>query len=188
MDKKPVKEEPNVRPIIYSDTDFTVVQSDSVSNNAALLKNKIVMLGTLNEEADMHITPIGKMAGMKIQAYSVLSYLQHRKIVEMSTLTSIILTFLLCYFSAIIGDKIIKKFKVMFLYWLELYYFLIASLMVWIGFICFVRYNYNINLLYPLIGIALVEQARKHYIWIIKMITIHTKWKWVRHSIYYNPS
>lgn len=182
--RKPHREEPNERIIVYGNTDFPVVQCDEVARFAPLLRDKIVILGTESTEEDSHISPVGKMAGMRIQAYSIKSYLYHDNIVQMSRLASVLLALVLCYVSAWMGYLIYKLPQPTALYVVKLYYFALAALLAWVSFICFVKFDYNVNLLYPLLGIALVEEARLHYKWMISMLQTHTRWKWPRRSIY----
>ena len=67
--KKPTKEPINERTIVYGNTDFPVISCHEVKCFSKLLKDKLVILGTISTEEDSHISPIGKMPGMKIQAY-----------------------------------------------------------------------------------------------------------------------
>jgi CHASE2 domain-containing sensor protein len=183
---KPQKESVNNRYIVYSNTDFPVVSCDSILANRNLLKDRIVMIGTLQEEADMHLTPVGKMPGMKILAYSALSYIDHRNIQTIDLWKSILLLFVVCYISAFIGFRIIHRFPETNSLLLNIYYFCMAALLVWVGFISFVKFDYEINLLYPLLGLALVEPARMHYKWIIRIMKTKTKWGFPTKSIYYD--
>lgn len=182
---QPKPESPKERTIIYANTDFPVVPCDSVKQNVALLKNRIVFLGAMREEADMHISPLGKTPGMKILAYSTLSAIHHRHIIQSSTPFCVFLTFIICYMSAFFGYKIGIWRPNSKLYWLKFYYFIVMALLVWAGFILFVRWGYNLSLLLPLLGLALVETARLHYKWIIMMLARHTHWNFIKHSIYY---
>ena len=180
---EPKKEELNLTQIIYNDKDFLVIPYDSVMQNAKFIKNRIVYLGAMNEEADMHFSPIGKLSGVKIQAYATQTLLNHRVIRQMSTLTSIIFTFLLCYFSCIFveylrchtiksDDRLVERYKNMFPKELQLervrrvigtYYMLLPIILVFISFLVFVSFGYNIQLLLPLAGIALCEKVKLSY-------------------------
>ncbi|MBO5186735.1 MAG: CHASE2 domain-containing protein [Prevotella sp.] len=181
---KPSAEEPNERIIVYGNTDFPVVQYDEVAQNSSMLKDKIVILGTISSEEDSHVTPIGKMAGMKIQAYSIQSYLEHRTINQMSLGMSLFIAFLLCYLSAWVGYMISRTPPPACLYTQKFYYCAMAALLAWISFICFVKFGYNVNLLYPLLGMALVEEARLHYKWIVATFQSSSRWRFADRSIY----
>lgn len=185
MGKQPKSEDKTQRLIIYSNTDFPVINCDSVAEQASLMKDKIVILGALNEEADMHITPIGKEAGMKVQAFSILSYMEHPSVRNMGKITSLILAFFLCLFCAWVGWHIRKRFPVTYSYVLKLFYFLLAAVLVWLSFLSFVYLDYEADLLYPLLGIALVEEARIQYAFLIRGPLRKYKQKLAEKSTYY---
>lgn len=67
---QPTEQTPKQRNIEYSHTDFFTISHRDVMKYRNVIKDKIVILGTINEEADTHITPLGKMPGMKIQAFA----------------------------------------------------------------------------------------------------------------------
>ena len=181
---KPHPQEPNQRPIIYGDTDFPIVGAHDVKESAKLLKDKIVLLGTISSEEDAHITPIGKMAGMKIQAFSIFSLIKNRQVTQMSVWTSLLLAFLLCYLSAWVGYWMFKWIPKLAINILNFYYFFLAAFLVWIAFLCWVHLQYNVNLLYPLLGIALVEKGRSYYGGLVKLLYMKKKWKFLEYSLY----
>ena len=152
--EKPHEQDINERLIVYGDTDFPVINFKDVKEYADLLKDKIVLLGTFSNEEDAHFTPMGKMPGMKLQAYSMLSYIQNRNIQDLPVWFSILLAFIICYFSSWIN------------YWVPRYL------------------QCNINLLYPLAGIALIETARPIYEDSARIMCNKFHWKIFKHSIY----
>lgn len=180
----PHEQDVNERLIVYGDTDFPVINFKDVKEYADLLKDKIVLLGTYSDEEDAHFTPLGKMPGMKIQAYSMLSYIQNRNIQDVPKWFSILLAFILCYFSSWIIYWVPLLWPKVDSYIISGYYFMVAALLVWASFLSFMHLQYNINLLYPLAGIALIETARPLYEDSIRLI--YNKWHWriFKHSIY----
>jgi hypothetical protein len=54
-----------------------------------------------------------------------------------------------------------------------------------------VKYDYDISLLLPLLGVAFIERARIHYMWFIDYCTIHPQWKrlyaFAQKSLYFKP-
>ena len=179
-------EEKNVdqRLIVYDDTDFLAITSDKILENKNLLKDKLVILGTLEEEADMHISPIGKLPGMKILAYSALTFMNHRNISSMGFFTSLVMAFFVCFFCAWAGHKIRKKYLNITSYVLKFFYFFVTAFLVWMAFLVFVHLDYDINLIYSLLGLALVEEGRLQYSSLVKTLCKRTKWKFIRKSIY----
>lgn len=174
------------RLIVYDDTDFLVITSDKILENKNLLKDKLVIIGALEEEADMHITPIGKLSGVKILAYSAMTFMNHKEIRSMGKYTSLLAAFFVCMFCAWAGQKIRKKFSNVTSYVLKFFYFFFTAFLVWLAFISFVHFDYDVDLLYPLLGLALVEEGRLQYSSLVKTLCKHTKLKFVKRSIYNN--
>ena len=171
------------RLIVFEDSLLTI-SSDKILEYKKLLKDKLVILGNYNEEADMHITPIGKLSGMKILGYSAMTFMNHKEIRSMSKSTSLLTAFVICLICAWIGHKIRKKYTNFSSYILKLFYFIFAAILVWIAFISFVHFDYDIYLLYPLLGLALVEEGRLQYSYLVKILCKHTKWNFIKKSIY----
>ena len=94
------------------------------------------------------------------------------------------MSLLLCYISAWAGWKITLRFPNTFSHVKKLYYFLLLALLVWLGFVCFVRFNYNLSLLLPMLGVSLVEEARNLWRWLISYLSAHDKWEPAKKSIY----
>lgn len=184
MGIKPVEKDTDQRLIIYDDTEFLSINYNQIRAYKNLLKDKLVIVGTMKEEADMHITPIGKLPGMKIQAYSVSTFINHGEITRMSRSSALFMAFLVCLFCAWAGQKIADWFSNLTSYVLKFFYFFLAGFLVWLAFIAFVHFDYEIDLLYPLLGMALVEEGRLHYSSLIKVLCKKTKWKFIQKSIY----
>ncbi len=173
-----------MRVVVYNNTPFTELHHSDVKKHSQMLKGKIVILGTMHEESDMHITPLGKMPGMKVLAYAIQSYMEHPDVKEMSFPGSLLFSFLMAYFSAWMGVMITRRFPNTYLHVLKVYYFVIMALLVWVGFICFVKFSYNLKLIYPLLSIALVEESRHLYKWLIISLSKRGKPEIVKKSIY----
>jgi hypothetical protein len=191
MGKEPTAEKNNKRTILYSNVEFPIVRYDSIMQNKALIKGKLAMVGTITEEADMHFTPVGKMPGMKTVAYAAETYIDHHEISSMSNTISWILTIFVCLIAAYAGYLTRKHSPRFFIYWNKLVYLVISVVFAWIGFICFVKHDYDISLLLPLLGVAFIERARIHYMWFIDYCTIHPQWKrlyaFASKSLYFKP-
>lgn len=171
--------QPRERIIAFNNVQFPVVRYDSIAQLKGLLTGKIVFVGAVHEESDMHITPIGKRPGTEIQAHIMQTCISHPHIKTTGTWFSVCLAALLCLLSAWIGHKIQKRFPLMYLYWLQGYYFLLSALLVWIGFICYVKFDLYIKMTIPFVAMALVEQARLHYKWLISYGKAHPEKKWL---------
>ena len=59
------------QPINYRAVKFRTVSPDDIEEQADFLEGKIVLVGAVREESDMHPSPLGKTPGVIIQAHSV---------------------------------------------------------------------------------------------------------------------
>lgn len=166
------------------DVKFPVIRADSIQYWKGMIKGRIVLLGCMHEEADTHFTPLGKMAGVEIQAYSVLTQLNHRELVQMSTGLGVFLGFVVSYITAIVCFIISRRLKKIQYIMIKVFLFIEMALLVWLGFYCYVHFNYNINLLYPLLAVAMTETARFYYANLILYLRSKKGFFRVRNTIY----
>ncbi len=159
--------------INYSPENFTVIPFDKVYENRKLIKGKIVLVGTMTEEQDMHLTPLGKMPGVEIQAYSLLTLLEHKDISYLSTAASIIIGFLLCYVYELLFALVAlfvqtrkESWRIFFsdsrilLNLLSIVYVSVISLL---SYFIFEKYNIYIDMVIVLIMVAFVGLSRRLY-------------------------
>ena len=90
--------------INYRNVEFPVVKWNEIAENSELIEGHIVLVGTMAEEQDMHMTPLGKMPGLKIQAYSVLTLLEHKGIRKLPLWLNLLFAFIACYILEICFD------------------------------------------------------------------------------------
>ncbi len=158
--------------INFSPTYFHVVPYDAVLENRDLIEDRLVLIGAMKEENDMHYTPQGKIAGVELLAYGTQTLLRQTEIKTAPTWLVLLLSFLLTLITAIWLDKY-KKFtsrkKNLFnvLLSTSLIKGLIlcawVSIIVWITFILFCKYNYSISLAYGLSAIAFIYMGENLY-------------------------
>lgn len=146
--------------IDYTPTMFPEIDHSKIAENKDLIKGRIVLIGCTHEEADMHYTPLGKMNGTELQAYMIQTQLNHKKMSDMSLWTCILWGIIMCYIVVAIQIWVPKHFRNYGTLILDLINFLLMALWAWIGFYTYIKYNYYINLLYPLLGIALASMGR----------------------------
>lgn len=159
--------------INYKPTHIPVVPFDSLQQNKNLIKDKIVLIGTLTEEQDMHLTPLGKMAGIEIQAYSLLTVLDHSDIYFLSLTDSVVIGLLLCYLYAICFDLTARfvnsrraKLRIFLTesrIHLTLLSIMYVSAVSFFAFLIFERCNIYINMVIVLAMIAFVGLGRRLY-------------------------
>lgn len=160
--------------INYSPVAFRVIPFDKVYVNRSLLKNKIVLVGTMTEEQDMHLTPLGKMPGVEIQAYSLLTLLEHKDIVYVSTVASIVIGFILCYIYELLfslvaifvktrGEKtriFLTESRIM----LNLLSFIYIPGISLLSYFLFAKWNIYVDMVIVLVMVAFVGLSRRIYI------------------------
>lgn len=184
--RKSQKEDVNERLIMYEDVDFCTINCDSVRQNADKLKGKIVILGTITEEADMHFTPLGKMPGVKVVAYSIRTYLRGNEIKWLGKFYCLLIALLVWLFAAWVDYWIEQRHPIMFAILAKICNFFIGASLIWLSFELYCRYNYYINLLYTLLGLAIVEDVREMYSGVIKWLQKKTGWIIFKKSLYAN--
>lgn len=165
--------------INYGDVDFRVIPYDSIFENRDLIEGSIVIIGTMNEERDMHNTPLGKMAGAKIQAYSLLTLLEHRQVHQIPDIICWIIAYLLCYLLEISIDifyqiskahpnsvfqTFIREANIISIVFL----FVFEVLACWAFYILFIKENLLMGGGVILATIVLTCEARDIYMAIIK--------------------
>ena len=182
--RQPIEEIINERTIMYMNVVFDSLKSTEVMQHKEMLKDKLVLLGAKNEEADMHFSPIGKKSGMEVIAYSILSYLNHDETTKMSEGTSLLLTFILCFIAAWMGYKIERWNSVFFPILAKIFNFGLVVVLIGIALYLFVDYNYYVDLPYPLLGLAFTEDIRELYAGIIKWAVGKKKIAFLKSSIY----
>lgn len=168
--------------INYSPEAFSVIPFDKVYENRSKIKDKIVLVGTMTEEQDMHLTPLGKMPGIEIQAYSLLTLLEHKDIVYASTVTSILIGLMICYiyellFAAIAVFVQSRKARLrtflsesrIMLNLLSIFYVSGISLL---SYLVFERFNIYVDMVIVLLMVAFVGLSRRLYYATIKAIKI----------------
>lgn len=180
--------------INYRNVKFPVVKFDEIQEKADLIDGHIVLIGTMTEEQDMHMTPLGKMPGIEVQAYSLLTLLEHKDLQELPLWLSILITFVLCYLLEITIDAVPRcvekstKIPIVFLRESGLITALLLLLWVivvtWFMFYSFTRWNVIIDGGVLLASMALVCEGRELIEATIKTLSTKYNWKYLQNSIF----
>lgn len=158
--------------INFSPKYYRVVPYDSIFENRDLIEDHLVLIGAMKEEGDMHYTPQGKIAGVELLAYAAETMLMQSEIKHASTGVTIIVSFFVVFFSVILLSKYKdfttkKKTLGHVLLSTSLVRGLLVcgwvSVIVWITFLLFCRYNYSISLVIAMSAIALIYMATNLY-------------------------
>lgn len=179
VDSKTISDNGKDLLINYRNVDFKVIPYDQIEENRNLLEGSIVIIGTMHEEQDMHNTPLGKMAGSKIQAYSLLTLLEHRQIHHIPDIICWIIAFLLCYLLEVAVDIFYQIFKThpysVFQTFIReanivsiVFLFVFEVLSCWVFYILFIKGNLLMSGGIILASLVLTCEARDIYMALIK--------------------
>lgn len=179
----------NYKPIV-----FPTISYKDIHKNKELIEGHIVLVGTMTEEQDMHLSPLGKMPGLEIQAYSTLTLLEHKEIKHLSRATNVIIAFVICYlFELILGllaiaitksspaHKIFMSeskipIRIVSLLWI--------TLVTFASFFIFTNYSIYIDTVIIITLLALIVEGRRLYGAIIKAWSVNHKSKFTNHSLF----
>ena len=163
----------NDRHINFNTIDFPVVRFDSIANYPQLIKDHIVLIGTINEEADMHYCPIGKQSGLKIQAYSLQSLIDQYNIKILDKGSVWILAFLATYITGILQYGIIRwlnkknrvwtNFLMKSVVFIRLFTFFLLAMIAYIAFLIYILQGIFISTTAILVAAVLTSEARGVY-------------------------
>lgn len=158
--------------INFSPKYYRVVSYDSIFEKRDLIEDHLVLIGAMKEEGDMHYTPQGKIAGVELLAYAAETMLRQSEIKHASTGVTMIVSFIVVFFSVILLSKYKdftgkKKTLGHVLLSTSLVRGLLVccwvSVIVWITFLLFCRYNYSISLVIAMSAVALIYMAMNLY-------------------------
>ena len=170
-----LKEETPKRQLIdYTPTSFPVVPYDSIFEHQDLIENHIVLLGAMNDDADMHYSPFGRTAGTCIQAYATQTLLEHQNTKELSLFWNIIISFFIIVLTDIFQSEITyrgkKSHQVTVRFLLESTFiknvinFIWMAFLLWINFLIFAKLNIYFNPTIMLMGIVIQVEGRLFYL------------------------
>jgi hypothetical protein len=89
----------NFKPRVYR-----VIPPDSIEENREYIEDHVVLFGAMREEADMHYTPEGKIAGVKLLAYAIETILKHDDVVELPLWLTCVICFFVVFVTLTITD------------------------------------------------------------------------------------
>lgn len=159
--------------INFSPISFPRLRYDAVISHPELIEGRIVLLGAMGEENDMHYTPVGKMAGVELMAYAAQTLLTQYEVKKVPTSLLAVISFFLVFLTQLLQDcyeKSIGKLKS------SLFRSLLSSsvalgvitfiwmvLLMWFAFILFNMTSISLNLGWALSAIAFVDAARSFF-------------------------
>ena len=184
------------RMIDYTPTVFPIVKYESIEQNRDLLKNRIVILGGMHDDADMHYSPYGRTPGTYIQACAVQTLLENKHIEELNPWVSAIISFLIILLTQVFQSEFIRwssRRKSLILQVIfgstlinNLINFVWIGLLVWINFIVFVKFDCYFPSTMMLLGLAMLVESRSFYKIVIQKLGREYKWHFAKSSLYNN--
>lgn len=180
--------------INYRNVTFPVVRFDEIMDNQDLIEDRIVLVGTVNEERDMHNSPLGKMPGVMIQAFSVDSLLGG----DVKTAPKWIiwiLSLILCYLFQVSVETVVrfttrKKESISSTFSAEargqggIVFFIWSALLCYIFYIFFVKWQICVEGAVILAILALALESRKLYRALIIALSKKYHNRFIFNSIY----
>lgn len=138
--------------INYPSLDYRVFSPEEVADNAKSLNGKIVLIGAMTEQPDLHPTPIhSQLPGVGIHARAISTILSGKYITRVSFVINWLIAFFLCMTVVMAYISITGRTKslIMRLLQLGLLYLIIVC-----GYICYIEYAMILDLSYALLMIT----------------------------------
>lgn len=170
--------------INFSPTLFDIIKPEEIIQHRDKIEGRIIMFGTMTDGEDMHYTPLGKIPGIILLAYSVQTVLENTEIKHLPLWINIIVTLLLVMFTDIFLSKYKKitrrvRYKALThlansAYFINFIIFVWIALLLWLCFIVFYFYNISLNIGWAIASIAFISSARivyddiKYYHYLLK--------------------
>lgn len=152
---------------------FRVVDPDSISYHPEWFADKLVLFGAMKEENDMHYTPLGKIAGTELLAYSIETLLEQNEVKEVNGWMTAFISFLLTLLTQVVFfvyTAFAKKRKNRVVRFLMSAAFIRSYIMfiwiafwMWVAFILFYMYDITLNMGYSLSAMAFLVLSQSIY-------------------------
>lgn len=180
--------------INYRPVAFPVVSPAEIEEKADQLEGRVVLVGTMHEERDMHNTPLGKMPGVQIQAYS-LNTMLGRPVHVLPAWLKWLLAFVLCYLFQVSIEAVFRlagrKREAASMTFIResgimpgLTLLLWTLLLSFVAYSCFRRHGLVIDSVLIIALFALALESRRLYRSLMMALGRKTKCRFVRDSIY----
>lgn len=152
---------------------YRVVHPDSIALHPEYIKDKLVLFGAMKDEYDMHYTPLGKMAGVELLAYSIETLLEQSEIKKASGWVTVVISFLLVLLTQMMLSsfraqaKKLKNRAVRFLMSTSLIsgylMFFWIAIWMWVAFMVFYLYDFAFDMGLALSAMAFLILAQNIY-------------------------
>lgn len=156
--------------INFTPTHFNVVQPGDVLLSHDLIEGHIVLFGSMAEDTDMHYTPLGRMAGIELLAYSLQTIIEAKGIWRLHWTLQLLLTVTLVVLTEWMRNVYLRRTaasRSLFVrYFLGSYYavsvwmFMWIALLMWCVVICFSRWSLAVDIGWSVSAIAMLSMGR----------------------------
>lgn len=142
----------NLETINYHSRRFRVIMPDELIDNADEIKDRIVMIGVINDPVDQHPTPVNtNMSGVMIHAHSLATILDGNYMNNIPEFVNILIAFVLCLIVVMVYVFMTSGMRGMLLRALQI---LFVWLTVQVGYWLFVSHNVIVDFSYSLLMLA----------------------------------
>ncbi len=158
--------------IRYSSTHFPIVPFDKITENADLIRDRIVILGAIDDKRDMHYCPIGPTSGISIIAFATNTLINDNAPKELSFGWMVLLSLFLIWFAEVMHETF--RWGVSHIKWLRaiaergildgIYILLYLMLvLVLIDYFVFKLTSYYYDTAFIIMSILLLDTSRQIY-------------------------
>lgn len=175
---------------------FSIVPYDSIANYKDLISDHIVIVGSTTDETDMWHTPIGKMPGVLVQAYSLSTIRNHSDIKYFSKWANLLIAFILCYlFEVLIDlgfqglrkrDNTLGNFLIDSKLLLRVATIVCMAMVTWVILLVFIYHSKYIDAVFVLAALGILIESRRIYNAAIKALSNNHNWWILKNSLYNN--
>lgn len=153
---------------------FMTISAAEVVEHPELISNRIVLFGAMKEETDMHYTPLGKIPGVELLAYSIQTLINKDAVWNLPTWLTWVISFIIVmltswgltkYKASQMRRRKSDFMKVFMTSLMVVGYikFIWMAFLTWVGFMLYNLYSMNINLGWAFSGIAFLATAEGFY-------------------------
>lgn len=125
--------------INFPSREFTEIEPSEIADNADAIRGKIVLLGALHDEGDVHVTPTEmSMPGVRIHAHAISTIIDREYFTQLSDAQNWIIALVLCFMLVYLNVSINLGIKGMVLRIIQV---LMLYLIVRIGYYLFIEHR-----------------------------------------------
>ncbi|MGN0061710.1 MAG: CHASE2 domain-containing protein [Alloprevotella sp.] len=160
--------------INFTPTVFRVLSPEEVSQHPEMIEGQIVLIGAMNQDTDMHWTPIGKIAGVELMAYGLQSVLYSNEVKTLSYPALCLISLLIILLVEVLqhhyltrtaaSKRIFIRYIVGSTYMMGIWTIFFSTLILGICFLLFNIYGWSVNLAWALTVITFLGTSRNLFI------------------------